>query len=210
MNALVKICGLSTPESMTDAIEAGADYIGLVFYPPSPRHVEVEVAKYLASFTPDLIELVGLFVDPDDAMIASVLSQVPLTMIQLHGNESAERVSAVKKTFNIPVMKALSIETAEDLVAAKEFDAVADWLLFDAKPAALPGGNGEAFDWDLLKGYRGARPWMLAGGLTPENVAGAIASTRAHCVDVSSGVEGATGVKDGYKIRSFIQAAKGA
>lgn len=204
----VKICGLSTPESMSTAIEAGADYIGLVFYPPSPRHVEIEVAKYLASFTPDLIELVGLFVNPTDELLAQVLSQVPLTMVQLHGDESAARVTQIKKKFNVPVMKALSIETAEDLAIAKEFDKVADWLLFDAKGEALPGGNGIAFDWEILNGYRGIRPWMLAGGLTPENVSTAIQQTGAPAVDVSSGVESSAGVKDTGKIRSFITAAK--
>lgn len=193
---------------MTAAIEAGADYIGLVFYPASPRHVEVEVAKYLASFTPDTIEIVGLFVNPSDEILSQVLKQVPLNMIQLHGNETAERVTEVKQKFNIPVMKALSIESADDLNNARQYDAVADWLLFDAKGEDLPGGNGETFDWNILEGYRGTKPWMLAGGLTPDNVRDAMQETGAYAVDVSSGVELSAGIKDETKIRSFIEAVK--
>lgn len=206
--ALVKICGLSTPESMTTAIENNADYIGLVFYPPSPRHVELDVAKYLASFTPDLIEIVGLFVNPNDDLLSETLRAVPLTMIQLHGDESPARVRDVKKKFNIPVMKALPIETAEDLKLAKAYDDVADWLLFDAKGEELPGGNGVTFDWDILKGYRGSKPWMLAGGLTPQNVADAVTQTGAYAVDVSSGVESGAGIKDIAKIQAFLKAIK--
>ena len=204
----VKICGLSTPETLTTTIENGADFIGLVFYPDSPRHVELDVAKYLASFTPDLIEIVGLFVNPDNKTIAQTLSTVPLTLIQLHGDETPERITEIKKKFNIPVMKALAIETSDDLKTAPEYDAVADWLLFDAKGGKLPGGNGIAFDWEILKDYKGSKPWMLGGGLTPENAGDAIKQTGAYAVDVSSGVETAPGQKDPLKIQAFLEAVK--
>lgn len=204
----VKICGLSTPETLTTAIDHGADFVGLVFYLPSPRHVEIEVAAYLANQVPGSVEVVGLFVDPDNKTLQQVLDSVPLTMIQLHGDETPERISDIKKTFNIPVMKALPVETSEDLKAAPAYDAVADWLLFDAKGEEIPGGNGIAFDWAILKDYRGTKPWMLAGGLTPDNVAEAVKITGAHAVDVSSGVESAPGQKDPDKIRSFLKAVK--
>lgn len=205
---LTKICGLSTPETVTAAIENEADYIGLVFYPGSPRHVDIETAKYLASFIPDPIEIVGLFVDPDNDLLSKTLRNVPLTMIQLHGDESPHRVNEIKTKFNIPVMKALPIETAEDLKVAKFYNDVTDWLLFDAKGEELPGGNGIAFDWTILSDYKGIRPWFLAGGLTPDNVQEALQITNAAAVDVSSGVETAPGVKDSQKIRSFISAVK--
>ena len=205
---LVKICGLSEPNTLTAAIEAGADFVGLVFYEPSPRHVEIEVAKYLSSFMPDNIDVVGLFVNPDDAYLSQVLNDVPLTMIQLHGDETPERVIAVKEKFKIPVMKSIPISTVEDLNQASEFDGVADWLLFDAKGEALPGGNGTAFDWTILKDYQGMKPWMLAGGLTPENIKDALKIITPPALDVSSGVESAKGVKDADKIRSFLYAAK--
>lgn len=204
----VKICGLSTPETITTAITHGTDFIGLVFYPPSPRHVEIAVAKYLTSQVPDGIEIVGLFVNPDNQTLQEVLNEVPLSMIQLHGDESPHRVNEIKTKFNIPVMKALPIETAEDLKAAKFYDDVTDWLLFDAKGEELPGGNGIAFDWTILADYKGIRPWFLAGGLTPNNVQEAIQITNTMAVDVSSGVESAPGVKNVKKIRSFISAVK--
>ena len=205
---LTKICGLSTPETVTTTIENKADYIGLVFYPDSPRHVELETAKYLASFIPDPVEIVGLFVDPDNALLSETLRNVPLTMVQLHGDESPHRVNEIKEKFNIPVMKALPVETAEDLKVAKFYDEVADWLLFDAKGEELPGGNGIAFDWTILADYKGVRLWFLAGGLTPENVADAIKIAKPPAVDVSSGVESEKGVKDVQKIESFISALK--
>ena len=205
---LTKICGLSTPETVTTTIENKADYIGLVFYPDSPRHVELETAKYLASFIPDPVEIVGLFVDPDNALLSETLRNVPLTMVQLHGDVSPHRVNEIKEKFNIPVMKALPVETAEDLKVAKFYDEVADWLLFDAKGEELPGGNGIAFDWTILADYKGVRLWFLAGGLTPENVADAIKIAKPPAVDVSSGVESEKGVKDVQKIESFISALK--
>lgn len=204
----VKICGLSTPETITTAIEAGADFIGLVFYPKSPRHVKLEVARYLAQSIPDTTEIVGLFVNPDDALLEQTLNEVPLTMIQLHGSETPERVSEIKQKFKLPIIKALSIETASDLTNAKNYENIADWLLFDAKGTELPGGNGIAFDWNILKNYQSSTPWMLAGGLTPDNITEAIKITTPNAVDVSSGVESSAGVKDVNKIRSFLKVVK--
>lgn len=204
----VKICGLSTPETIVTAINAGADFIGLVFYEPSPRHVEIEVAKYLASQIPDNFEIVGLFVNPNDQILQEVLNEVPLSMIQLHGSERASRVQEVKDTFHLPVIKALPIGTSDDLKNAGNYEGIADWFLFDSKPSSLPGGNGEAFDWDIMKAFENKTPWMLAGGLTPDNVAEAIRVSHASAVDVSSGVESTRGIKDVNKIQAFISAAK--
>lgn len=218
----VKICGLSEPETLTCAIKSNADFVGLVFYEASPRHVDIEVASYLAKQVPNGIEVVGLFVNPTDDYLRQVLNEVPLTMIQLHGSEPVSRVIEVKEKFNLPVIKALPIETADDLQNITPYDGIADWLLFDARPptspqaddqsAKLPGGNGIAFDWHILKDYQGASPfqskWMLAGGLTPDNIAQALKILNPDALDVSSGVESSAGVKDSDKIRSFIQAAK--
>lgn len=204
----VKICGLSTPETITAALENGADFVGLVFYPPSPRHVDLEVAQYLASFIPSQVNLVGLFVNPDDKLLNDVLGVVPLNMIQLHGEETPARVNEIKDKFNLPVMKAIPIETAEDLKDIPLYEGIADWFLFDSKGKALPGGNGMAFDWTLLKNYKSDTPWMLAGGLEPENVQQALEIVSPDAVDVSSGVESSKGVKDRQKIQAFIQAVK--
>lgn len=205
----VKICGLSTPEAVTTAIEEHADFIGFVFYEPSPRHLEIETAKYLTSQIPDYIQKVGLFVEPDDSYLTQVLNEVSLDMIQLHGKESPERVQEIKEKFSLPVMKAFPIEMAEDIEVSHAYKNNADWFLFDAKGEELPGGNGISFDWNILKDYQSDTPWMLAGGLTAENVAEALSITSPDAVDVSSGVETSTaGEKDVNKIRSFILAAK--
>ena len=186
----VKICGLSEPNSLTAAIESGADFIGLVFYPKSPRHVEIESAKYLAAFIPQNVETVGLFVNPDDGFIQNVLHEVPLNYIQLHGTESPERVKAIKEKFNLPIIKSFPIETRQDLDAITSYEGIADWFLFDAKAEKLPGGNGIAFDWNILKSFKSPTPWMLAGGLNPENVSKALKVMTPDAVDVSSGVGG--------------------
>ena len=203
-----KICGLSTPETMTTALENGADFVGLVFYPPSPRHVDIEVAKYLANFVSDNVGIVGLFVNPNDQTLQEVLNDVPLSMIQLHGGERPSRVTEIKETFGLPVMKAVPIESKDSLQSIAEYEEVADWLLFDAKGEKLPGGNGVAFDWNILKGYSGSKPWMLAGGLTPANLSEALEILSPDAVDVSSGVESAAGQKDVAKIEAFLKAAK--
>ena len=207
MSVAVKICGLSQPESVDAALKAGARYLGFVFFEKSPRNVTPAKAAALAADVPLGIARVGLFVNPDDAALQSTLAHVPLDIIQLHGHESPARVAEVKALTGLPVMKAVGISEASDLDALWDYGLVADMLLVDAKPpkdAALPGGNGLAFDWRLLVGRQMVRPWLLAGGLTPENVAQAIRLTRAPGVDVSSGVESAPGVKDLSMIDAFF------
>ncbi|SNT71871.1 phosphoribosylanthranilate isomerase [Paracoccus seriniphilus] len=208
--AQVKICGLSQPEHVAAAVDAGARYVGFVFFPKSPRAVSAERARSLGQAVPPGVAQVGLFVNPDDAQLQDTLEIVPLDLIQLHGSESPERVAEIKARTGLPVMKAVGISDAADLPALTDYGLVADMLLVDAKAprdAVLPGGNGLAFDWRLLVGRTWLRPWLLAGGLTPDNVAEAIRLTGARGVDVSSGVESAPGVKDGTLIRNFIKAA---
>jgi phosphoribosylanthranilate isomerase len=213
MPVQVKICGLSDEEAMETAVEAGADYVGLVFFPPSPRAVTPERAAELTDLLPEGLVKVGLFVDPTDALLDQVLTRVRLDLLQFHGTEPPERLEAVRLEYGLPVMKMIPVAAAADLAAAEPYLAVADRLLFDArapKGAALPGGNAQAFDWTVLKDRKWGLPWMLAGGLTPANVAEAIRVSGAPAVDVSSGVESAPGLKDPAKIRAFIAAAKGA
>lgn len=214
MPIAVKICGLNTPDAVAAAVSAGADYVGFVFYPPSPRAVTPEVAAELAHGIPAGIVKVGLFVDADDALLGATLTACPLDMVQLHGRETPERVLAVAGRFAIRTMKAMRIADADDVARAEPYEAAADMLLFDAKPpanraGALPGGNGLSFDWRLIAGRRRERPWMLSGGLDAGNVAEAVAVTGAPAVDVSSGVEVRPGVKDPRAIAAFVAAAKG-
>jgi len=206
----VKICGLTQPQDIDALVAAGAAYGGLVFFAKSPRAVSLAQARALALAAPAGLARVGLFVDADDAFLDSVLAQVPLDILQLHGHETPERVTALRARYGLPVMKAVGVAGPEDLAALETYGRVADLLLVDAKPprdAVLPGGNGLAFDWRLIAGRRWPVPWMLAGGLTPGNVAEAIALTGARQVDVSSGVESAPGVKDGAAIARFTAAA---
>lgn len=208
--AQVKICGLRRPEHIEAAADAGARYVGLVFFPKSPRAVSVDEAARLASHVPVGVASVGLFVDPDDDLLDEVLGKVPLDIIQLHGSESPDRVARIKSLTGLPVMKAVGLSDPSDLPALTDYGLVADMLLVDAKPprdADLPGGNGLSFDWRLLVGRKWLRPWMLAGGLTAQNVAEAVRLTGAPAVDVSSGVETEPGVKDEALIRAFISAA---
>jgi phosphoribosylanthranilate isomerase len=208
----VKICGLTEPSGLVAAEEAGAAYVGFVFFPPSPRSLEPDAAAALAVTVRPGIAKVGLFVNPDDATLDAVLERVPLDMIQLHGAETPERVAAVRRATGLPVMKAVGLAGPEDLAALAEHEGAADQILVDAKPpkgAARPGGNAVAFDWRLIAGRRWTRPWMLAGGLTPDNVAEAVRLTGARQIDVSSGVESAPGVKDPARIRAFIAAVRG-
>ncbi|MFC0201741.1 phosphoribosylanthranilate isomerase [Paracoccus rhizosphaerae] len=205
----VKICGLKDPAHVAAAVEAGARYLGFVFFDRSPRSVTPEEAAALVAHVPVGVASVGLFVDPDDELLRRVLEVVPLDVIQLHGKESPDRVAEIKALTGLPVMKAVGIREASDLAQLTDYGLVADMLLVDAKAAegaALPGGNGLAFDWQLLVGRRFLRPWMLAGGLTPENVAEAVRLTGARVVDVSSGVESAPGVKDVARIGAFVRA----
>lgn len=210
MTVSVKVCGLTGDEGLAAAIDAGARYVGFVFFPKSPRHVSPAQAAALAVQVPMGVAKVGLFVNPDDATLTSTLEQVPLDMIQLHGGESPARVAEVRALTGLPVIKAVGISGPADLDQLWDYGLVADMLLIDAKPpqdAALPGGNGLAFDWRLLAGRQILKPWLLAGGLTPENVHEAIRLTRAQGVDVSSGVESAPGVKEPDRIRRFIARA---
>lgn len=203
-----KICGLSTRASLDAAVAAGAAYLGFVFFEKSPRNVSIELARELALAVPDGLCKVALTVNASDAELDAILAAVPIDMLQLHGTESPARVVAVKARYGLPVMKAVGVADAKDLPALNDYAKVADQLLVDAKPpknATLPGGNGLAFDWRLIAGRRWAVPWMLAGGLTPENVAQAMQMTGAQQVDVSSGVESAPGVKDNAKIAAFIR-----
>jgi phosphoribosylanthranilate isomerase len=208
----VKICGLTDPLEAAAAAKAGADYIGLNFFPRSPRYVDFPKAAALSAVLPPEVTKVALVVDADDATLDALMSEVPLDMLQLHGAESPARVAEIRARSGLPVMKVLGIATAEDVAKADIYTAVADQLLIDAKPppgADRPGGNAVAFDWSLIAGRDWGLPWLLAGGLTPENVARAIQLTGATQVDVASGVESAPGVKDTAKIRAFIDAARG-
>lgn len=207
----VKICGLSERSHVQSAVEAGAAYVGFNFFPKSPRYANYEKAADLALLVPPGVAKVGLTVNADDATLDQLVTRVPLDMLQLHGAESPERVSEVKARFGLPVMKVIGVRDAADLAALATYGKVADQIMVDAKPpkdAVLPGGNGVVFDWRLLVGLRWPVPWMLAGGLTPENVAEAIRLTGAKQVDVASGVESAPGVKDPERVRAFVAAAR--
>ena len=207
----IKICGLSENETLGAAIDAGADFIGLVFYPPSPRYVQVEQAAALSEFVKkqgvsEDFGVVGLFVDPDDQLLNRIVSEVEPDYLQLHGNETPERVRAVGEKYKLPVIKAIRVRDESDLNRVDEYQDAADWLLFDAKPpkADLPGGTGESFDWSILRGRRFEKPWMLSGGLDTHNVEEALSILQPDAVDVSSGVESSRGVKDSGKIQEFI------
>ena len=206
----VKICGLREPRHVAAAARGGAAYLGFVFFAKSPRHLSIEAARPLMLGAPAGICKVALVVDATDDELAAITDSLPLDMLQLHGQESPERVTEIRTRFGLPVMKAIGIADAPDLEAIDTYARVADQLLIDAKPprdAPLPGGNGLCFDWRLLAGRRWPLPWMLAGGLTAENVHEAARLTGAEQVDVSSGVEVAPGVKDEGRIAAFLEAA---
>lgn len=205
----IKICGLWTHATIKAAIAAGATHIGLNFYPPSPRFVSPHEACYLLSKAEGSFSAVGVFVDADDEFLEECAEEVGLSVLQFHGKETPERVKEIKGRFGLPVWKVLSIETAEDVARAKDYNDSADFLLFDTKTprGALPGGMGMGFDWSLLTAYDGKLPWGLAGGLTPANVADAIRRTGTTLVDTSSGVETAPGIKDVDLIAAFCKAA---
>ena len=209
MGTLIKICGLSTPETVAAAADAGASHIGFNFYPPSPRYVSPDRAAELAAITPASAKKVGVFVNAEDAFLSEAVTKGALDAIQLHGKETPERVAEVKARFGLPVWKVLSVETADDIAAASAYSGIADLILFDTKTpkGALPGGMGMGFDWSLLDGYDKSRPWGLAGGLKPDNVAAAIRATGAPLVDTASGVENSPGVKDVDRIAAFCKAA---
>ena len=208
---IIKICGLSTAPTLEAALEAGADMVGFVFFPPSPRNISHDRARELSAQVVDRAKKVALTVDADDRLIDAIMAALAPDILQLHGRETPERVAAIRLRTGLPVMKALGVSTSADLAAARAYEGVVDWLLFDAKPpkdATRPGGNAVAFDWSILDGFATDKPWLLSGGLDPENVAEALARTGAPGLDVSSGVESAPGVKDEARIRAFVEAAR--
>ena len=207
----VKICGIRTPDALSAAVTGGARYVGLVFYPKSPRAVDLDLAAELSRRVPTGVRVVGLFVDPSDDQLETTLGRVPLDLLQLHGSETPDRVADIRASASAPVMKAVRIATPADLEPVSAFADVADMLLFDAKPppnvAALPGGNGIPFDWTILAGRQWPLPWMLSGGLTADNLAEAVRLTGAQTVDVSSGVESRPGHKEPTLVSAFLRAA---
>jgi phosphoribosylanthranilate isomerase len=211
MPLFTKICGLTDATAVEAAVAHGADMAGFVFYPPSPRNVSAEQAEALLNEVPSGIDRVGLFVDPETDFLDKILAKARLDLLQLHGDETPERCRAISVYFGLPIIKAIKVSTKADLKAAKDYEDAVDWLMFDARPpadSALPGGNGNAFDWNILKGAEFKRPWLLAGGLTPENLSQAVQQSGARAVDVSSGVESAPGKKDPAKIRAFLDTAR--
>jgi phosphoribosylanthranilate isomerase len=210
MGVKVKICGLSTAETLDAALAAGADMVGFVCFDKSPRNVSIDTARFLSNRVGGRALRVVLTVDADDAALAAVAALEP-SMLQLHGRETPERVAAIRARFGVKVMKAIAVAEPGDLAQIALYEPVADMLLFDAKPpaaAVIPGGNGQVFDWRLLQGLALNKPWLLAGGLDPSNVAEALTITQAPGVDVSSGVEKAPGVKDLGKISAFVGAVR--
>ena len=212
MALFTKICGLNDPQALTTAVEHGADMCGFIFFPPSPRNLTAEAAEELLREMPTGIDRVGVFVDPETDYLDRILAKARLDLLQLHGDETPDRCRAISIYFGLPIIKAFKVSTREDLEKARDYEDLVDWLLFDARPPAgadRPGGHGKSFDWTMLKGMSFNRPWILSGGLTPENLAEAVRQSGATAVDVSSGVESAPGKKDPAKIRAFLEAARG-
>lgn len=211
MSLIVKICGLSTPETLDAALQGGADMVGFVFFPASPRHVGLDAARELGRQARGRAAKVALTVDADDATLANIIETLQPDILQLHGRESVARLRDIKQRFDLPVMKAITVETTADLLSLPGYEAVADRILFDArapKGATRPGGLGASFDWHVLEQLALILPFMVAGGINAANVAEAVRVTRAGGVDVSSGVERAPGIKDPELIRAFIRAAR--
>ena len=212
MALAVKICGLTRETDVDAAVDAGANLVGFVFFPPSPRSISVARAAELTKRVPKDVIKVALSVDADDALLADITANAGIDMMQFHGSEPPQRVAEARARYGLPMMKALAIAGAKDVDRARRYEAVADWLMFDAKPprsATRPGGNALAFDWQLVAGESWKKPWLLAGGLTPENVREAVRVSGAAALDVSSGVEDEPGIKNAGKIRQFIVVAKG-
>lgn len=211
MSCQVKICGLSEESTLQAAIDAGADFIGFVHFKKSPRHVELARAAELKKLIPAHIKSVVVTVDPDNTLIRDIVHTVNPDYIQLHGSETMVRMAEIHALHpKLKIIKAIPVATSADLEKIPQMRLISSIYMFDAKPpkgADLPGGNGVSFDWNILKDYRDPNPWMLSGGLTPENVQAAIRASGAKIVDVSSGVESAPGVKDAGKIKAFIKAA---
>jgi phosphoribosylanthranilate isomerase len=211
MTPTVKICGLSTALTLDAALDAGADMVGFVFFSKSPRHIDWATARALGRQAEGRAKIVALSVDADDDTLKRIVDALAPDLMQLHGSETPARVKEISERFARPTMKAIGVATRADLAAAEAYERVADILLIDAKPpkdAVLPGGNGRPFDWSLTRDFHAPVPWLLSGGLEPDNVAAAVALSGARGVDVSSGVESAPGVKDPAKIRAFVAAAR--
>lgn len=206
----IKICGITTADTLAATIAARADYVGFNFYPPSPRYLAPSKAGALSAQAAGRIARVGLFVDAADAAIAEAVAAADLDVLQLHGDETPERAARLRTRFGLPIWKVIPVAGADDIRRAAAYREAADFILFDAKTpkGTLPGGMGLSFDWSLLHGDKGPLPWGLAGGLTPDNVTSAIAATGAPLIDTSSGVESATGIKDAAKIVAFCTAAR--
>lgn len=206
----IKICGLRTPDAVDAAAQAGADYMGLVLFPGSPRHVSVGEAKTLRAYAEGRLHVIAVTVDADDALLEQIVAQVQPDFLQLHGHEPPARARSVRERYGIPVIKAIGVRKSDDVAQACRFEECADLLLFDAKPprAAPPGGSGLAFDWRLLAGHAFVLPWFLSGGLNAENVSEALRITGARMVDVSSGIESEPGIKDARLIEAFINAVR--
>jgi phosphoribosylanthranilate isomerase len=213
MSVLIKICGLNTPEALDVALDAGADMVGFVFFPPSPRHLGLEMARALGERVRGRASKVALSVDADDGWLEASIAALRPDMLQLHGRETPERVKAVRRRFGLPVMKAIAVESDSDLASVAAYTGIADRLLFDARApreATRPGGLGQSFDWRILKDLHRGTSFMLSGGLDADNVSDALRITRAGGVDVSSGVERVPGEKDPDRIRVFVRAARAA
>jgi phosphoribosylanthranilate isomerase len=210
MTVDAKICGLSTPETLDAAVRHGARFVGFVSYPKSPRHIATETMRALGARVPQTVTRVGLFVDPDDTLLDEKIATGALDLLQLHGSETPERVAAIRRRTGKPVMKVIKVGAPTDVERGiADYAGVADRLMFDTAEGALPGGNAKAFDWGFLAGRTVPLPWLLAGGLTPDNVAEAVRVTGAPTVDVSSGVESSRGVKSVDLIRAFLERVKG-
>jgi len=213
MVQIVKICGLSTQATLAAALDADADMVGFVFFPKSPRHVDLSIARDLARRAAGRAEVVALCVEPSDELLARIIDAIEPDYLQLHGAETPDRVAEIQDVFQTSVIKAIGVSTQDDFAKAAAYAGKCDALIIDAKAppgSVLPGGNGVCFDWRLARDFQPRKPWLLSGGLTVENVAEAIALSRARGVDVSSGVETSPGVKDAAKIDAFIAAARAA
>jgi phosphoribosylanthranilate isomerase len=211
MSLIVKICGLKTPDALDAALDSGADMVGFVFFPPSPRHLKLEAARVLGKQVNNRATKVALTVNASDDTMREVVDALNPQMLQLHGSEIPDRVADIKRRFGLPVIKALPIEAKDDLAKVKDYSSIAEWIMFDArapKDATRPGGLGKPFDWTLLRAATPGVPFILSGGLTAKNVGEALAITLAPAVDVSSGVEKAPGEKDPEMIREFIEVAR--
>ncbi len=212
MKTAIKFCGLTTPEALHAASQCGADYVGFMLWEKSPRALPLDQARALSLSCPDNLRIVGVFVNPGDEQLQRTLADTPLDMIQLHGDEDANRVAAIRALTGLPVMKAIRLASREDLFAIPAFEAVADWLLFDTKLdpqiSNLPGGTGHSFDWQILKDRNFRKPWMLSGGLHIDNIGRALSLLKPFAVDVSSGIEDAPGRKNIEKMKAFAAAIK--